>query len=73
MLKKLRQGYALGIVMSVESSIKQTILDRGILHYAEREKVAKFSVLKGGQLVIDSLMYRWIKAIKPRYSNKMSL
>jgi tetratricopeptide (TPR) repeat protein len=50
--------YAVGIVMRIESSIKQAFFRlRHSCHYGEREKVAKGSVLKGGQLVIDSLLY----------------
>jgi hypothetical protein len=54
----LYPDYALGIVMRVERSIKQTLFrPKHSNHYDEGEKVAKRSVLKRFQLVIDFLMH----------------
>ena len=53
----LNPNYALEIVMRVENPIKQTLFRlKHSTHYDEEEKVAKRHVLKGFQLVIDSLM-----------------
>ena len=62
MVNKLKMciipDYALGIVMRVESSIKQTLFQQKHSNrYDEGEKVAKRCVLKRFQHVIDFLMH----------------
>jgi hypothetical protein len=54
----LNPDYALGIVMRVESTIKQTLFQlKHSNRYDEGEKVAKRCVLKRFQHVIDFLMH----------------